>query len=250
MSIVPGLNCKFNWGNDSVSSGSSNAPTFTSLPAMVESISFGQGLDFSMDCEIGESWRYEDVQEGVLNGLSTFTNDTLLSPRSCSTTCAPFSISNISDLTTEHQGKIDSIRSMSLSTPLKSVSGLPSTASSTPATTSVSGDSSSSSSVDGRSHQWIPLLHLSARENRERMVEILLSQGCDVDERDESGRTALHIASSQGHVSVMKTLLQNNAAKDACDMRGWTPMHYAIKNGSEDAFVLLVSSRAHITQHA
>lgn len=86
------------------------------------------------------------------------------------------------------------------------------------------------------------------REEMARIIDLLVSAGCDVNERDPSGDTLLHCAalddahapgeayfnnSSDGaNVTAVYCLLKHGADPDPVGQRGWTPLMVAAHNTS------------------
>lgn len=82
------------------------------------------------------------------------------------------------------------------------------------------------------------LLHLTARNNRRDLTELLLSYGADIDGRDESGYTALHTAASRGNLAIMHSLLEAGISIDARGEHGNTVAHLAVQRSDMRPFEL------------
>ncbi|XP_058788945.1 ankyrin-3-like [Phymastichus coffea] len=60
------------------------------------------------------------------------------------------------------------------------------------------------------------------------VVEMLISQGCEVDAPSRSGHSPLHLACLYGNARVAESLLRHGARPDAREaLMGWAPLHLA-----------------------
>ena len=87
-------------------------------------------------------------------------------------------------------------------------------------------------------------LHLAAKEDLSKLVEVLLSKGSAVDAKNRRKETALHFAASEGNEEVLRLLLQNNADIDAKNDFESTPLHLASFNGKEKIARALLENNA------
>lgn len=92
-------------------------------------------------------------------------------------------------------------------------------------------------------------------QNRELIIEWLLTQGADIEKGfPEQGQTPLAIASEYGHLRTMQLLLEHDAKigeyqqvkalpewRDGCIHLGKPPIYYAIRYGQVEAVELLVA---------
>ncbi|MEI6194203.1 MAG: ankyrin repeat domain-containing protein [Verrucomicrobiota bacterium] len=84
----------------------------------------------------------------------------------------------------------------------------------------------------------------ATRYRRDRMVELLLTNGADVNGRGSRGETALHLAVETGNVKMTGLLLKRKADVNAKDIDGYTPILEAC--GNADVIRLLLANGANI----
>jgi len=89
-------------------------------------------------------------------------------------------------------------------------------------------------------------LHIAARDNREDIVEVLISRGADIAAQDDEGSTPLHYAAftyGKG-VSAAISLLKHGANSNAVQLNGMTPCYIAQLNDNPNLVELLQSHAA------
>ncbi|VUC33674.1 unnamed protein product [Clonostachys rosea] len=93
-------------------------------------------------------------------------------------------------------------------------------------------------------------LHRAAACNNEAMIDFLLSQARNrhlVDALDRFGRTPIWHAAATGSAEAVKALIKTGASINLADDLGMTPLHAASREGHCDVILLLLQSRAYIT---
>jgi len=85
------------------------------------------------------------------------------------------------------------------------------------------------------------LVNRAVLENREDIVNALVSNGFNVKEKDGKGQTPLHIAAVNGNKNMLSRLLRNGADINARDKNGHTPadllkIHGHVGEGEESCF--------------
>ncbi|XP_028992558.1 ankyrin repeat domain-containing protein 50 [Betta splendens] len=99
------------------------------------------------------------------------------------------------------------------------------------------------------------LLLNAALEGSAKLVELLLSRGCDALMSDHQGQTPLTLASRQGHVSVLSALLRWAKSREGAqaarmmehvDSEGWTALRSAAWGGHNEAVRLLLDAGADV----
>lgn len=84
-------------------------------------------------------------------------------------------------------------------------------------------------------------LYISAGNNNEFMVSLLLGYNADIDSYNyETGRTALHEAITNGHPGVTKALVHNGANIDGLSSDGYTSLMEAVLKENLDAVRFLL----------
>ena len=73
-------------------------------------------------------------------------------------------------------------------------------------------------------------LHMAASRGHAKVVEVLISAGCDVNPTDLLLTTPLHFASEDGHLSVFQMLRHNGAQVIQSDKHGLNSLDIAINN--------------------
>ncbi|MCZ6913708.1 MAG: ankyrin repeat domain-containing protein [Rickettsia endosymbiont of Ixodes persulcatus] len=74
-------------------------------------------------------------------------------------------------------------------------------------------------------------LHLAVRNNKDAIVELLLSYGANVDKRDDEGCTPLHLAVQNNKANLVELLLRYRANVEKKDNEGCTPLHHVCNTG-------------------
>ncbi|XAR58497.1 hypothetical protein NMG60_11013920 [Bertholletia excelsa] len=88
-------------------------------------------------------------------------------------------------------------------------------------------------------------LHFAAEMDRIDLVEVLrlAFRNIDLNSVDSlHGGTALHVAATHGHARMIQKLLSIGCDPDALDRHGRTPLHCAVAEGHKDAVELLLNS--------
>ncbi|XP_065915159.1 transient receptor potential cation channel subfamily A member 1-like isoform X2 [Dysidea avara] len=87
--------------------------------------------------------------------------------------------------------------------------------------------------LHSKSQHGFTLLHHAAKENKAKIIEFLVSKGCDIDADDDDEQTALHKAAMFGCSEAAKVLLENRGDVNRSDGNGNTPLHIAIISGGD-----------------
>lgn len=82
----------------------------------------------------------------------------------------------------------------------------------------------------GINSTWVKYapIHLAAKENNAKAIEILLARGVNPNARSDSGSTALHYAASEGSIDAIRVLLAQGAKMNACNQFTQTPISCTI----------------------
>ncbi|KAF4893349.1 Ankyrin-1 [Colletotrichum fructicola] len=89
---------------------------------------------------------------------------------------------------------------------------------------SFSSSNSKATKLQGKSKN---ALNIAARNNHEKVAQLLLDHGWDISDKDEGGLTALHHAAAAGGVELIKLLLEKGADPNTASNRGERPLHGA-----------------------
>lgn len=87
-------------------------------------------------------------------------------------------------------------------------------------------------------------LHSAGEVNSEKVISVLLKNGCQVDEPNHKGLTCLMIASRKSTIKAINGLLDNGSDINARDPQGRAALHYAILANSQVIITLLVERGA------
>jgi pectate lyase len=88
------------------------------------------------------------------------------------------------------------------------------------------------------------LLHLAARSDAVRLVELLITKGADVNAKDQLEATPLFVAASAGHLQVVDLLISKGADVNATNRMRQTPLHWACLRGNKELAELLIAKGA------
>jgi ankyrin repeat protein len=92
-----------------------------------------------------------------------------------------------------------------------------------------------------------PLLHVAARDGREKMIDLLIERGADLEARGGTfGGTALNMAASSAQFDAARLLLRLGAEMDVSEPER-NPLFGAIYSGSLEIVKLLVEHGVDIT---
>ena len=83
-------------------------------------------------------------------------------------------------------------------------------------------------------------------QGHQRLVDLLIDEGCPLDYPDADGNTALHHASRGGFLNIAKSLIIGGASINASGPHGQTPLHLAMEVPHQNVVMLLVQHRANI----
>ena len=83
-------------------------------------------------------------------------------------------------------------------------------------------------------------------QGHQRIVDLLIDEGCPLDFPDADGNTALHHASRGGFLNVAKSLIIGGASINASGQHGQTPLHLAMDMPHQNVVMLLVQNRANV----
>ena len=86
----------------------------------------------------------------------------------------------------------------------------------------------------------------AALQGHERVVDLLISEGCLLESKDADGNTALHYAARKGNLAVAKSLVQGGASVSSVGPQGQTPLHLAMKALHQNVVMLLIQHRADV----
>lgn len=84
----------------------------------------------------------------------------------------------------------------------------------------------------------------AARQNNERVVSILLSDGADANSEQADGATALHWAVYHSNSEMVSALIEAGANVDAVNRLNASPLYLAAKEGRADLIKLLLDAGA------
>ena len=97
--------------------------------------------------------------------------------------------------------------------------------------------------------------HTSTRRNalseasiqgHQKVVDLLVEDGCPLEDFDAEGNTALHHACRRGHLIVAKSLITSGALINALGPRGQTALHLAMQVPHQNVVMHLVQHKANI----
>lgn len=87
-------------------------------------------------------------------------------------------------------------------------------------------------------------LHLAAANGHCEIIDILLDREVDVNVRGPDGKTPLRIACDHGQMNAIRALVRHQAMVDTRDDQKRTPLHAASDSGDDDVVRLLLQSGA------
>ena len=76
-----------------------------------------------------------------------------------------------------------------------------------------------------------PFYYCAKYNQRLKVAEMLIAQGCDVNHKDANGQTCLFYAAAEGNLEMCQLLAENGANLLATDKNKERPMHYARRGG-------------------
>ncbi|KAK0515443.1 hypothetical protein JMJ35_001477 [Cladonia borealis] len=82
--------------------------------------------------------------------------------------------------------------------------------------------------------------------DHQKVVDLLVKEGCPLEYCDTEGYTALHHACQRGHLSVAKILITNGALVDASGPQGQTALHLAMHVPHQNVVMLLIQHKASV----
>jgi len=87
-------------------------------------------------------------------------------------------------------------------------------------------------------------LTLAARENKTRIIELLLQASADPNFACESGETPATLAARRGHSQVLEMLIKDNCDVNKADRYGFTPTILAAANNKTECLSMLIDAHA------
>ncbi|RPB06854.1 ankyrin, partial [Morchella conica CCBAS932] len=104
--------------------------------------------------------------------------------------------------------------------------------------------------IEDVDHNGNTTLHLALgitrKDNKDKIIKLLLHRGAAADTRNKQGLTPLHLAAKGGHNDAMKLLLDRGAAIDARAPGEMTALHLAAEYGDKKPAELLLDRGAAI----
>ncbi|CAH1133577.1 unnamed protein product [Ceutorhynchus assimilis] len=101
--------------------------------------------------------------------------------------------------------------------------------------------------VNVRGGTGVSGLHWASANNRNDVLNTLISHGADVNLRANDGSTPLHWAVDHlGSVNIIKTLIKNNALVNIQECKGASPLHLASFKGKLEAVEELIKHQAEV----
>lgn len=88
------------------------------------------------------------------------------------------------------------------------------------------------------------LLMICAREDREELVDLLVSRGADVNAKSSKGHSAMSYSARYGHLAIVQYLLNHGAEVNITNKNGWTPLLKAARGGHLDVVDYLLAHGA------
>ena len=82
--------------------------------------------------------------------------------------------------------------------------------------------------------------------DHQKIVDLLIKEGCPLEHYDAEGYTALQHACKKGHLSVAKSLITNGALIDAPGPQGQTALHLAMHVPHQNVVMLLIQHKASV----
>ncbi|XP_046585167.1 ankyrin repeat domain-containing protein 50-like [Haliotis rubra] len=96
--------------------------------------------------------------------------------------------------------------------------------------------------IDSRDNQGRTPAMYAAAKGYKKVVDLLVSKGCNLSVVDDPGRNVLHVACLGDNEDIVKDVLSRGIADiDSRDDQGRTPVMYAAKKGNKKVVDLLVS---------
>ena len=83
-------------------------------------------------------------------------------------------------------------------------------------------------------------------QGHQKIVDLLIEEGCPLEYPDAEGNTALHHACWRGHLTVAKSLISSGALVNALGSQGQTALHLAIQAPHQNVVMLLIQHKANI----
>ena len=83
-------------------------------------------------------------------------------------------------------------------------------------------------------HNGLSLITFAVKENRMKIVKVLLNNGVNIDAPDEAGNIPLVLAIKQNNLKVVKLLVQNGANVNIKGKDGYRPIQYAYSRNSKE----------------
>ncbi|KFM68513.1 Nuclear factor NF-kappa-B p105 subunit, partial [Stegodyphus mimosarum] len=105
--------------------------------------------------------------------------------------------------------------------------------------------------VNLKNKQKETALHLAVKQNKERVLKLLLEKGGDLSIPNQDGNNCLHIAAKSDFVMCMEELLRTTKcsyfhALNAHNYEGVSPLHFAVMNKSLKCMDLLLQAGAYV----
>ncbi|KAL9127321.1 MAG: hypothetical protein Q9217_003783 [Psora testacea] len=106
----------------------------------------------------------------------------------------------------------------------------------------VSGADITASDTSTRRHA----LSEASTQGHQKIVDLLIKEGCPLEYLDAEGNTALHHACRGGHLSVAKSLITNGALINALGPEKQTALHLAMEVPHQNLVMLLIQHKASV----
>lgn len=86
----------------------------------------------------------------------------------------------------------------------------------------------------------------AASQGHQKIVDLLIEEGCPLDCVDAEGNTALHHACQRGHLAIAKSLISKGASIDTAGSDGQSALHSAMHAPYPNVVMLLVQHEANV----
>ena len=83
-------------------------------------------------------------------------------------------------------------------------------------------------------------------QGHQKIVDLLIEEGCPLECADAEGNTALHHACQKGHLAIAKSLITNGALINASGPEGQSGLHLAMEAPFQNVVMLLLQHKANV----
>ncbi|XP_067668072.1 serine/threonine-protein phosphatase 6 regulatory ankyrin repeat subunit A-like [Haliotis asinina] len=102
--------------------------------------------------------------------------------------------------------------------------------------------------IDSKDKKGTTPVMYAAEQGNKKVVDLLVSKGCNLSALEHLGRSIIHAACLSGNVSIVVDLLSHGIADiDSKDRMGRTPVMYAATKGNKKVVDLLVSKGCNLS---